>query len=67
MYKYVLIIGVYLLQSGYIVGTNIISDRVERQSQGKTKYIVRKDVVGLILGEVVSTIQNTSLQRMWLA
>ncbi len=32
-----------------------------------SKHIVAKDVVGLLLGEVVSTKKNTLLQRMWLA
>jgi hypothetical protein len=31
------------------------------------KYIVTKDVVGLLLGEAVSTKKHTSSQRMWLA
>ncbi len=45
----------YLLQSGYIVGTYIISDWVERQSRDEKKHIVTKDVVGLHVGDVVST------------
>ncbi len=53
--------------SGYIVGTYIISDRVERQSQDEKKHFVTKDVVGLLLGDLVSTNKHTSLQRMWLA
>jgi hypothetical protein len=40
--------------SGYIVGTFIISARVERQSCDKTKHINTKDVVGLLLVEVDS-------------
>jgi hypothetical protein len=31
------------------------------------KHIIAKDVVGLLVGEVVSTKKHTSLQRMWLA
>jgi hypothetical protein len=31
------------------------------------KHIVEKDVVGLLLEEVVSTKKHTSSQRMWLA
>ncbi len=31
------------------------------------KHIVAKDVVGLLLGALVSTKKGTSLQRMWLA
>ncbi len=54
--------------SGYIVDTCIISDSVERQSRDKNKHIiVTKDVVGLLLGDVVSTKKHTSSQRMWLA
>ncbi len=46
----------YSIQSGYIVvGTYIISDGVEHKSQDEKKHIVTKDVVGLLLGEVVST------------
>jgi hypothetical protein len=41
----------YLLQSGYIVGTYIISDCVERQSRDEKKHIITKDVVSLLLGE----------------
>jgi hypothetical protein len=44
--------------SEYIVGTCIISDWVERQSWDK-KRIVTKDVVGLLLGEAVSTKKHT--------
>ncbi len=33
----------------------------------KKTHIVAKDVVGLLLGEGVSTKNLTSLQRMWLA
>ncbi len=51
----------------YKVGTYIISDSVERQSRDEKKHIFTKDVVGLLLGEVVSTRKNPSLQRMWLA
>ncbi len=35
-------------------------------SPAQTITLVTKDVVGLLLGEVVSTRKNTSLQRMWL-
>ena len=41
--------------SGYIVRTYIISDSVERQSRDEKIHIVTKDVVGLILGDAVST------------
>ncbi len=57
----------YSLQSGYVVDTYVISDWVERQSWDKNKHIVTKDVVGLLLGDVVSTKEHTLSQRMWLA
>ncbi len=57
----------YSLQSGYIVGIYIISDCMQRQSQDENKHIVTKDVVSLLIGEVVSTKKHTSSQRMWLA
>ncbi len=44
--------------SGYKVGTYIISDWVECQSRDEKKHIVTKDVVGLLLGEVVSIQKN---------
>ncbi len=31
------------------------------------KHIITKDVVGLLLEDVVSTKKNTSSQRIWLA
>ncbi len=37
------------------MGTYIISDCVEPQSRDEKKHIVTKDVVGLLLGDVVST------------
>jgi hypothetical protein len=49
------------------MGTYIISDWVERQSRDKKKHIVTKDVVGLVLEDVVSTKKHTSSQGMWLA
>ncbi len=33
----------------------------------KTKHIIAKDVVGLLIGEIVSTKKHTSSQMMWLA
>ncbi len=45
----------YSIQSGYIVGTYIISDLEEHKSRDEKKHIATKDVVGLLLGEVVST------------
>jgi hypothetical protein len=38
--------------SGYIVGTYITSDSVERQSQDEKKHIVTKVVVGLLIEEL---------------
>ncbi len=46
--------------SGYIVGTYIISDWVERQSQDEKKHIDTKKVVGLLLKEVVSILKKTN-------
>ncbi len=40
---------------------------MEGQSRDEKKHIITKDVVGLLLGDVVSTKKHTSLQRMWLA
>ncbi len=37
---------------------------MERQSRDEKKHVT-KDVVGLLLGEVVSTRKNTSSQRMY--
>jgi hypothetical protein len=39
----------YLLQSGYIVGTYIISNFMEHQARDKKTHIVSKDVVNLLL------------------
>ncbi len=52
--------------SGYRVGTYIISDQVECQSRDEKNRIITKDVVGLLLGEVVGT-KKTLSKRMWLA
>ncbi len=49
--------------SGYIVGTYINSDWVERQSWEKN-HIDTKDVDGLLIVEIVSTKKTTSWQRM---
>ncbi len=40
---------------------------MECKSRDEKKHIITKDVVGFLLGEVVSTKKHTSLKRMWLA
>ncbi len=46
----------------------VIHLQLAKPFQYLLKHIVAKDVVGLLLGEIVSIVQkNTSLQRMWLA
>ena len=56
-------------KNGYIVGTYIISDCVEHQSRDEKKHIVTKDVVDLLLGDVVSVLKNTHHHKGsgWLA
>jgi hypothetical protein len=51
----------------YKVGTYILLVTEWSVSHETKKHILTKDVVGLLLGEVVSTRKNTSSQRMWLA
>jgi hypothetical protein len=69
------IVGTYL----YLSGASVTRQKKTHQHKGcgwlafsrgskyKKKHIMAKDVVGLLLGVVVRTQKNTSLQRMWLA
>jgi hypothetical protein len=50
--------------SGYIVGTYIISDCMERQSGEEKKHTITKDVVGFLLGEIVSTKKTRVVYRI---